>query len=108
MSTERTPALEDLTKPALERLERVTAPLVSTDMEAVDEVAVPATVVVEKYREPPALRRVHWERPAPPESDNWGAVEEAIVREYKLPVEVPMRREVEVADEPSQGWVQAS
>ena len=44
---------------------------------AADEVvAVPATVVVEIYRFPPAFLKVHWLKPAPAERASWEAVAE--------------------------------
>ena len=42
----------------------------------VEVVAVPSTVVVDKYRFPPAFRNVHWARPAPAERESCGAVAE--------------------------------
>jgi len=40
----------------------------------IDVVAVPATVVVEKYKLPPAFRNAHWPTPPPAERANWLAV----------------------------------
>lgn len=40
------------------------------------EVAVPATVVVERYRLPPAFLKAHCAKPVPAESENCGSVEE--------------------------------
>ncbi len=42
----------------------------------VDVVAVPATVVVARYRFPPALRKAHCALPAPADSTSCGAVAE--------------------------------
>ena len=70
VSTERSPAADVLTNPAFERAGMVRFPLVSIERAAVVPVAVPATVVVEKYREPPAFLRVHSDTLAPPESES--------------------------------------
>ena len=42
-------------------------------------VAVPATVVVDRKRSPPAFLNVHCARPAPAERESCGCVVEAIV-----------------------------
>src|SRR3989344_491299 len=54
-------------------------------------VAVPATVVVEKYRLPPAFLNAHCAMPAPAESESCEAVVEAMVSVEKG-VEVPRPR----------------
>mgnify|MGYP000317065691 CR=1 FL=1 len=64
----------------------------------VDVVAVPATVVVAKYRLPPAFLNVHCEIPIPAESASCGAVDDATVREAKLAVDVPTAKDDVVAD----------
>ena len=54
-------------------------------------VAVPAIVVVEMNRSPPAFRKAHCPTPAPAESDSCGAVEEPMPRVETIDgVEVPM------------------
>jgi hypothetical protein len=58
-------------------------PLGSSVRAAAEEVAVPARVVVAKYRVPFALRKVHWENPAPAVRESWGAVVEAMVSAYE-------------------------
>ena len=54
-----------------------------------EEVAVPATVVVAKYRFPPAFLKAHCATPAPAERASWGAVAENGFRS-QVGVEVPM------------------
>ena len=46
---------------------------------AVEEVAVPSTVVVPIARSPPLLRKNHWARPAPADKESCEPVEEALV-----------------------------
>ena len=48
----------------------------------VDVVAIPATVVVDRYRFPPAFLIVHCGKPAPAERDSCGAVVEDNVNKY--------------------------
>jgi hypothetical protein len=55
---------------------------------AVDVVAFPATVVVERKKSPPALRSVHCARPAPADKASCGAVDDERVIRY-LGVDVP-------------------
>ncbi len=55
----------------------------------VEVVAVPATVVVAKYRLPPAFLNAHWAMPAPAERASWDAVDENGFRSH-CGVEVPM------------------
>jgi hypothetical protein len=74
----------------------------------IDVVAVPATVVVERYKLPPAFRNVNWARPVPAESDSWLAVDDAIVSEAMNEVEVPTANDDVVAEYPAPGWVKAS
>src|SRR3989344_1813309 len=64
-------------------------PLASMVSAAVVEVAVPATVVVAMYRRPPALRKAHWEKPAPEERASWEAVAELGFKSH-VGVVVPM------------------
>ena len=54
-----------------------------------EEVAVPATVVVAKYRFPPAFLKAHWATPAPTERASWAAVAEVGFRSH-WGVVVPM------------------
>src|SRR3989344_872028 len=54
-----------------------------------EEVAVPATVVVAKYKLPPALRKAHWATPAPADNASWDAVAELGFRS-QVGVVVPM------------------
>ena len=102
VSTLSRPAADDFTKPE-PRLGIVICPLVLIERAAVVDVAVPATVVVAKYRLPPAFLNVHWDRPAPADSESWGAVEEAMVSPKIFPVEVAIIKEVVVAPKPTIG-----
>ena len=79
---------------------RVVVPKPEPEMERaeVEVVALPAIVVVDRKRSPPALRKVHCAIPPPAERASCGAVEEARVREYIAVVEVPMAREEVVAE----------
>lgn len=61
-------------------------PLFNITNAEVDVVAVPATVVVEKYKFPPAFLNVHCERPEPAESESCGRVAEYPVIGYTLVV----------------------
>ena len=76
--------------------------IVNADVVVVD---VPATVVVERYRFPPAFLNVHCARFAPADRASCDAVDEAIVSEEMLAavVDVPMRREEVVAEKPRNG-----
>ena len=53
----------------------VPKPVPEMESAATDVVAVPATVVVAKYKLPPAFRKAHWAIPAPAESESCGAVD---------------------------------
>src|SRR3990167_5927252 len=55
----------------------------------VEVVAAPATVVVAKYKFPPAFLNAHWPTPAPAESESWSAEAEVGLRSH-CGVEVPM------------------
>src|SRR3989344_7482167 len=68
-------------------IERV--PLLSIESAEMLEVAVPATVVVARYRFPPAFRKAHWLKPAPEERTSWEAVAEAGFKS-QVGVGVPM------------------
>lgn len=73
---------------------------------ATDEVAVPATVVVAKYKFPPAFLNAHCASPAPAESESCDAVEEARVSVADIAlliVEVPIAIEDVVADTQPKG-----
>ena len=62
-------------------------------------VDVPLTVVVERYRFPPAFRNVHCASPPPDESESCGAVDDARVsEEIRYPVVVPTARLDDVAE----------
>ena len=54
-------------------------PLLVIVRAASDEVAVPATVVVERKRFPPAFLNAHCAKPAPAERESWEPVVEATV-----------------------------
>ena len=64
------------------RPRRVVVPKPEPDISRaeMEVVAVPAIVVVEKYRFPPAFRNVHCAIPVPAERASWEVVVEAMVR----------------------------
>src|SRR3989344_591760 len=63
-------------------------PLLSMVSVEILEVAVPATVVVAKYKFPPAFLKAHCENPAPAESASWEVVVD-IGFKSQVGVEVP-------------------
>ena len=80
MSEYRSPAVSVFRHPAVlvaSDSAPVVPSIVSADVVVVD---VPATVVVDRYRFPPALRNVHCAKPAPAERESWASVEEDRVK----------------------------
>ncbi len=89
----RRPTLEvEVAKPFTVRPVRVVVPKPEPEMVSadVDVVAVPATVVVDRNRSPPAFRNAHCAIPVPAESASCEPVVEAIVRRPIEGVVVPM------------------